>query len=98
MEDAKIQKVYKIRLKGTNLYSTGGSTPTFKENKGKVWSNIGNLKNHLVLLGGSTSSNLHNKKRWLYAKYDQCEIVEYTLLVSENVTDISDKILKEYMP
>ena len=38
---------YKVRQKGTELYSTGGSTPKWTK-KGKVWSGIGSLKNHLV--------------------------------------------------
>lgn len=39
-------KYYKIHKKGTDLYSTGGMTPDWSK-KGKVWTNIGHLKNHL---------------------------------------------------
>lgn len=39
-------KAYKIRNRETGLYSTGGSNPYWRKT-GKVWGNLGGLKNHL---------------------------------------------------
>ena len=40
-------KVFRIRAKDTGLYSSGGQVPTF-DKKGKAWTNIGHVKNHLI--------------------------------------------------
>ena len=40
---------FKIRDRATGLYSTGGSTPRWSK-RGKVWTNIGHVKQHLQQL------------------------------------------------
>lgn len=39
--------IYKVRKKGTDLYSSGGSSPRWTR-KGKSWSNLGHVKTHLA--------------------------------------------------
>ncbi|WNA15897.1 hypothetical protein XaC1_254 [Xanthomonas phage XaC1] len=43
----KVKTSYSIRNKTTGLYSTGGVSPKFSHN-GKVWSQIGHVKAHLL--------------------------------------------------
>lgn len=43
--------VYKIKSTKTGLYSKGGMCPSFTK-KGKAWTNIGYLKNHINALDG----------------------------------------------
>lgn len=69
-------KMYKIR-NSQGLFSTGGITPTFTK-IGKMWSNIGNVKNHL-----NTGVDI--------AVYDDCELVEIIIdyqSVEENCLQI----------
>jgi len=42
-------RFYKIRDSKTGLYSSGGMRPQFNK-KGKVWTNIGHVKAHLISL------------------------------------------------
>lgn len=65
-------KVYKIRDKETGLFSTGGTYPRFT-NKGKSWSGMDALKNHINQFKGRES-------RW---RYDNCEVIEMVLVESE---------------
>ena len=58
-------KFYMIRKTGTNLYSSGGSSPQFKT-VGKIWNKIGSLKSHLRLVSS------HYR-----AFYDNCELVVF---------------------
>lgn len=60
--------VYKIRDSETRLFSSGGSEPNFSK-KGKVWSNIGHIKNHLKMFKVIPSE-------WEVVKY---EIIENEL-------------------
>ena len=39
-------KVFKIRKKGTNLFSSGGSSPNWTT-KGKTWAAMSHVSNHL---------------------------------------------------
>lgn len=54
-------KMYKIR-NSKGLFSTGGMSPSFSK-VGKIWSNIGHVKNHL-----NTGVDI--------SVYDDCELVE----------------------
>lgn len=54
-------KMYKIR-NSEGLFSTGGVSPTFSK-VGKMWANIGHVKNHL-----NTGVDI--------SAYDDCELVE----------------------
>ena len=70
--------VYKIKSRKTGLYSAGGASPEFNKN-GKVWKNIGYLKNHLIYAYG----------RDLYRNQD-CVIVTYEItevVVEEQTCD-----------
>lgn len=39
--------LFKIRKKGTDLYSSGGGSPRWTR-KGKAWTSLGHVKNHLA--------------------------------------------------
>lgn len=70
------QKLYKIRDPATGLYSMGGVDPRWTK-KGKVWTNIGHLKNHLRQVGswGNTPS-----RRKVYVG---CEVVVIEVVEDE---------------
>ena len=61
------QLAYKIRRETDGLYSSGGQHPIFTT-KGKIWSKIRYLKNHLRLV----------KKE----RYDDCEIIVIKISMS----------------
>ena len=61
--------IYKIQSKQTGLYSTGGVSPSFSKT-GKVWKNIGHLRNHINVL------DPHGKRKY---REHQVEIVELQL-------------------
>lgn len=42
--------IYRLKSNKTGLFSKGGSTPSFSKT-GKIWKNIGHLKNHINQLG-----------------------------------------------
>jgi hypothetical protein len=65
--------VYKIR-RADGLYSTGGLAPKFNE-KGKVWSGLGPLRNHLNTVATSRGPD----------HYVNCEVVK--VRVSRTVED-----------
>jgi hypothetical protein len=46
VQEVKKEALYKIRDKRTGLYSTGGYSPNWTK-KGKTWTNIGHVKNHI---------------------------------------------------
>lgn len=68
-------KVYKIQNRD-GMFSTGGSDPQWK-NKGKVWKNIGHVKNHLHQFVGKYTS----ERGSLF--YDGSSVIEYELLENE---------------
>ncbi len=80
--NSSVKTVYKIRHKPTGLFSTGGTDPQFTS-KGKVWSTIGHLKNHLNL----ATENYYNPKwvgmRTEFKKYSESEIVTYQMVSEE---------------
>ncbi len=65
-------KVYKIRCKETGLFSTGGVYPRFTS-RGKAWTGMGALKNHINQFKGRESN-------W---RYDNCEVIEMVLVETE---------------
>lgn len=66
--------VYRLRSKVTGLYSRGGTSPIF-DKKGKIWRNIGHVKNHLNQL------NAYHRDRY---KQLDVELQELEFSVSEN--------------
>jgi len=73
--------VYRIRKRGTALYSTGGSIPSFST-KGKVWHQQSHLTNYLNQVIGSIAK-----------VYKDCEIVAYEVTERETkVTPIPDYV------
>lgn len=73
---------FKIRRRTDGLFSTGGSYPRFTS-KGKIWSKIGYLRRHLSMFA----------TKLLRQYYNDCEIVEFKVEVSEVGTQIiSDEI------
>lgn len=59
-------KLYRIRNYQTNLYSLGGGLPKWNKT-GKVWKNIGQLKNHF---------NIYKE---IQARYQNCKESEIKL-------------------
>jgi hypothetical protein len=59
---------YKIRNKNTGLFSSGGSSPTFKK-IGKIWP-LGQLKLHLTMIKNGRGS---------FEIYKDCELVTFTM-------------------
>ena len=77
------------RIKNENgLYSTGGSTPSFTK-RGKVWTNIGHVKNHL-----------HGLDRNGRKQYKDCTLITYVITetvleekpVMELVVDLMEQV------
>ena len=78
-----VKKAYMIRRKSDGLYSTGGTAPSFNK-KGKVWSSIGALKNHIIQ-GVNTNYNRKAFCLWhTFADYKNCEIIELVSVITEN--------------
>ena len=67
------QKAYAVKLKGGNLYSTGGANPKFNK-KGKRWSTLSGFMSHLSLLGIKTLEK--------YRK--ECELITYIIYPQED--------------
>lgn len=88
-------KVYKIRDEN-GLYSTGGQTPEFNKN-GKIWNNIGHVKNHLRQLFDRT-----DYRRKQYEMYDNAEIIAIeiseTELEKQPVPDLIIEMLENDLP
>jgi large subunit ribosomal protein L5 len=61
--------VYQIQHKDTLLYSTGGRRPRWSK-KGKMWTSLGGLKNHLNLVDT--------------VRYEKAEVIEYMLEEMDN--------------
>jgi hypothetical protein len=80
---------YKIRNKKTGLFSMGGMDALVRNSSwrktGKVWKQIGHLKNHINQLYFP-----RNKKDQIYT-LDDFEIVEYSL-VESSVFSVEDLI------
>ena len=89
--------VYRIKRKSDGLYSTGGSCPRFTK-KGKTWSSIGNLKNHLNMVGNSYHNPISNQTNWRASGYDNCEIEVFQVVHAEYFHSLSDDLLKQYKP
>ena len=93
-------KHYKIRRRSDGLFSTGGKSPRFVKDNGKVFKKRSNVSSHI------TNLIKHPRKRYIQEKpeeprvygrrtipghfeeycpsevYEDCEIVEYELVVS----------------
>lgn len=84
--------VYKIRRKSDGLFSTGGTTPRFTS-KGKTWSGMGQIKNHLNQF---VTHDYTNKKLLArYYPYEGCELVEFVISEEERKIDDLKKIVNE---
>lgn len=77
--------IYKVRSKKTGLYSKGGMTPTFSK-IGKIWKNIGHLRNHFNVLDAYG--------RNLYRKHE-VEIVELEIVEEVVCSTSFDEFLQE---
>lgn len=75
--------VYMIKRTSDGLFSSGGCSPHFSQ-KGKCWTHIGHLKNHLNLFIGY-------KGNPEFYPYRDCEVVTYRKVVIENV-EVSAKV------
>ncbi|MNW61765.1 hypothetical protein D3C74_398520 [compost metagenome] len=84
--------VYKIRNKTTGLFSRGGTNiNNLWSKKGKSWSNIGHLKNHLIQL------NCYNRK--VESPYKDAEIIkvieDYSNCAKFDVSVIEDEMARK---
>lgn len=68
-------KYYKIRLKGTEKYSQGSTSPSFSK-KGKTWTSLQNLRLHLLLFIRSGENLLGDTKYGFYHTMNDIEVVE----------------------
>lgn len=81
-------KIYRIQRISDGLFSTGGANPNFNK-KGKIWRNIGFLKNHLNCI----KEHLEESTRWRntlkhpYTPKSNFRIVEY--VVTEVLCDVT---------
>lgn len=78
---------YKIRHKPTGLYSSGGTTPTFRK-VGKVWT-LGQLRSHLRMIQKGTKN---------FIVYLECEVVSFTETtgpVKITLSDLLDPLEQE---
>ena len=69
--------VYKIKSTKTGLFSKGGSTPSFSKT-GKVWTNIGHVRNHINVLD--------NHGHRIYRE-QEVELVTYE--IAESIVDVT---------
>lgn len=76
MSNPKI--VYKIRNKTTGLFSGGGAYPRWSK-KGKVWTSMGNLRNHLNMFKTYRSGFSPQFKDEL----SSWEVIEYHITMAE---------------
>lgn len=76
-----LTKVYKILNTKTGLYSTGGSTPTFKKN-GKTWTMLSHLKSHITMIRQLSG---YLKAPYYQWPYTDCVIEEYTTTVTDSI-------------
>jgi hypothetical protein len=78
--------IHMIRRNSDGLYSTGGMSPRFTKD-GKVWSQLGHLKNHLRQF--DYDYNLY--------PYKDCSVVSFRLDMVEQVSKPVDSYMtKEY--
>jgi hypothetical protein len=75
-------KIFKIRDTATGLFSMGGHSPRWTK-KGKAWTNIGHVKNHI-----------NNLSRHVIKNVDHWEVVEYEL-VETTVGSVSVQTIVE---
>lgn len=73
--------IYRIK-RCDGLFSTGGMDPDFHEH-GKLWTNIGHVKNHL---------NLFRDKGWTV--YEDCVLVSYELSETEHDTHSLQSVIE----
>jgi len=82
--------IYKIRLKGTELYSTGNTSPEWKAfDKSKVWNKINHVHSHITTYYSYIDSdynrfnNFYGREEYLknilfrYEFYKDAEIVAF---------------------
>jgi hypothetical protein len=72
---------FKIRKKSTGEFSTGGMTPSFVKDKGKVWKTMGHVSSHLNLVN----------RRQILTSYADCEIVEFEMI------EVSSRDLNDFL-
>lgn len=77
--------IYRVRSKKTGLYSKGGTWPSFTK-AGKIWKNIGHLRNHFNVL------DAHGRK--IYKDHD-VEIIEVEIKEEVVCSTSFDEFLQE---
>jgi hypothetical protein len=82
-------KIYKIRRVSDGLYSSGGIPPKFTK-YGKIWSNIGTLKNHFNQF--KENKYYKNPYKNFYITENKCEVICFELNEIEKET--TEKYLK----
>lgn len=81
--------IYKLKSNKTGLFSTGGTCPTFSK-QGKIWRNIGHLRNHINQLGRGGQATYANNDVVMVA-YEVIEIEVETKTFHELVAESNDK-------
>jgi hypothetical protein len=84
-------KLYKIRHKVTGLFSAGGHSPSWTK-KGKTWSSLGHLKNHI---NGVVEYRYHKMKDMENWEILEIEISETQSSIGNVVDIVNEKIQKE---
>lgn len=72
-------KLYKIRDKATGMFSTGGTTVSWKKDGGKIWTKFPG--SHLAL-----HRSVYNSCRGQQIPFDQIEVVTLELVEKEAVS------------
>lgn len=77
--------MFKIRKKGTHLFSSGGADPRWTT-KGKTWGSLAHVTSHLAQVNQPRSGGWSRSRD--LADYTDAEIVEYAAVESA-VTDVT---------
>jgi hypothetical protein len=80
-------KFYRIRKKGTDLYSTGGENP-FWSSVGKAWTKLAHLNCHIQQVRGPTKRGSYGSYQYRHtdmerADYAEAEVVTFETVVVE---------------
>lgn len=78
-------KLYKIRKKGTNLFSSGGAVPRWTT-RGKAWTSLAPIQSHLNRLA---------RYQFSAAYYANTEVVEFE--VTEKATQETAAVLQQFL-
>lgn len=71
---------YKIRNVKTGLYSTGGVCPSWST-RGKSWSTMGHVRNHLNHIKAPRTSRLYEAEDWEIVQFQANEVTAWSVVV-----------------